>query len=134
GEVAPGVFIVHLPLPMRPSIVNVYLLHSRDEWALVDTGMNTAESIAAFQAALKQVGCAPDKISKLICTHHHPDHFGTSKTYKELTGAEVYLNEREYESSLSYGPQQRSQSAIQFFLQHGIPLHRFVKVPSPGEF
>lgn len=133
-EVSPGVFIVHLPLPMRPTIVNVYLLHSRDEWALVDTGVNTSESIAAFQAALRQVGCAPDKISKLISTHHHPDHFGTSKTYKELTGARVYLNRREYESSQAYAPRQRSDAAIRFFLQHGIPLQRFVNVPSPGEF
>jgi glyoxylase-like metal-dependent hydrolase (beta-lactamase superfamily II) len=133
-EVSPGVFLVHLPLPMRPTIVNVYLLHSRDEWALVDTGVNTPDSIAAFQAALKEVGCAPDTIRKVICTHHHPDHFGTSKTYKELTGAEVYLNRREYESSQAYGPRQRSDAAIQFFLQHGIPLHRFVNMPSPGEF
>jgi glyoxylase-like metal-dependent hydrolase (beta-lactamase superfamily II) len=133
-EVSPGVFIVHLPLPMRPTIVNVYLLHSRDEWALVDTGVNTADSIATFETVLRQVGCAPEKIRKLICTHHHPDHFGTSKTYKERTGAAVYLNRREFESSKAYAPQQRSDAAIQFFLQHGIPLHRFVKVPSPAEF
>ena len=133
-EIAHGVVQVHLPLPMRPTIVNVYLLHSRGEWALVDTGVNTADSIATFEAALRQVGCAPEKVGKLICTHHHPDHFGTSKTFKELTGAAVYLNQREFESSKSYAPQQRSDAAIQFFLQHGIPLHRFVKVPSPAEF
>jgi len=133
-EVARGVFIVHLPLPMRPTIVNVYLLHSGDEWALVDTGVNTPDSIATFEAVLQQVGCAPNKIRKLICTHHHPDHFGASKTYKELTGADVYLNQREYESAQTYAPQERSEAAIRFFLQHGIPLHRFVKVPSPGEF
>src|SRR5262249_21264976 len=133
-EIFPGVFIVHLPLPMRPTIVNVYLLHSRDEWALVDTGVNTPDSITTLQSALKQVGCVPEKIRKLICTHHHPDHFGTSKTYKELTNADVYLNQREYEASRTYAPGRRSEAAIQFFLQHGIPLHRFVKVPSPGEF
>ena len=133
-EVYPGVFIIHLPLPMRPTIVNVTLLHSRDEWALVDTGVNTPESIATMQAALRQVGCPPDRISKLIGTHHHPDHFGTSKTYKALTGAAVYLHRLEHEASAQYAPHKRSDAAIQFFLQHGIPLHRFVKVPSPGEF
>jgi len=133
-EVAPGVFVVHLPLPMRPTIVNVTLLHSRKEWALVDTGVNTQDSIAALQAALRQVGCAPDMITKIICTHHHPDHFGSSKTYKEMTGAAVYLNQREFEASKSYAPSTRSDEAIRFFIQHGIPLHRYVKVPSPGEF
>ncbi|MFI5364095.1 MAG: MBL fold metallo-hydrolase [Candidatus Binatia bacterium] len=133
-EVYPGVFVIHLPLPMRPTIVNVTLLHSRDEWALIDTGVNTADSTAALLAALKEVGCTPDKIRKLICTHHHPDHFGSSKAYKELTGAEVYLNEREYAASKNYAPQGRSEESLRFFLQHGIPLQRFVKVPSPGEF
>jgi glyoxylase-like metal-dependent hydrolase (beta-lactamase superfamily II) len=133
-EVSPGIFVIHLPLPMRPTIVNVTLLHSRDEWALVDTGVNTSDNMAAFQSALQQVGCPPEKISKLISTHHHPDHFGSSKAYKELTGAAVYLNPLEFEASKHYAPKGRSPEAIQFFLQHGIPLHRFVKVPSPGEF
>ena len=33
-EVAPEVYQVYLPLPMRPSIVNVYLLRSSWEWVL----------------------------------------------------------------------------------------------------
>ena len=51
-EVVPGIFLVHLPLPMKPTIVNVYLLHSGDEWALIDTGMNSADSIATFKDVL----------------------------------------------------------------------------------
>lgn len=133
-EVSPGVFVVHLPLPMRPTIVNVTLLHSGNEWALVDTGIHTQDSIAAFESALQQVGCAPEQISKLLCTHHHPDHFGTSKKYKELTHAEVYLHRLEYEASTHYAPQRRSEEALRFFAQHGIPVQQFVHVPSPGEF
>lgn len=133
-EVSPGVFVVHLPLPMRPTIVNVTLLHSRDEWALVDTGVNSPESIATFEAALKQIGCAPERIRKLICTHHHPDHFGTSKTYKEMSGADVYMHQLEWEGSDSFVPHKRSDTAVQFFIQHGIPIKRFVQVPSPAEF
>ena len=133
-EVAPGVFMIHLPLPMRPTIVNVYLLHSGDEWALVDTGVNSSDSIATFEAVLAQVGCAPTKIRKLICTHHHPDHFGTSETYKRLSGADVYLNRLEYDASFSFAPRERNDSAVRFFRQHGIPLDRFVNIPSPAEF
>ncbi len=133
-EVSPGVFLVHLPLPMRPTIVNVYLLHSGDEWAVVDTGVNSADSIATFEAALKFAGCAPEHIRKVICTHHHPDHFGTSKTYKAFGGAEVYLHRREYESTQSFAPHERSADAVHFFIQHGMPFSRFVSVPSPGEF
>jgi len=133
-EVAAGVFVVHLPLPMRPTIVNVTLLHSGGEWALVDTGVNTPDSIATLQAALAQVGTTAEHLNKIICTHHHPDHFGAAQPYKELSGAAVYLNRREYEASMHYRPGVRADAAMQFFLQHGIPLHRFAKVPSPGEF
>jgi len=133
-EVLPGIFVAHLPLPMRPTIVNVTLLHSRNQWALVDTGINTPENIATFQDVLRQVGCRPEQIAKIICTHHHPDHFGTSRALKELTGAEVYLSRLEYEASMHYLPGRRSAEAMQFFLEHGVPLQRIVKVPSPGEF
>jgi len=133
-EILPGIFVVHLPLPMRPTIVNVTILHSRDEWALVDTGIRTPENIATFQEVLKQIGCRPEQISKIICTHHHPDHFGTSKIFKELTGAAVYLSRAEYEASTHYLPGRRSQEAVEFFQLHGVPLQRIVKVPSPGEF
>ena len=133
-EVWPGIFLVHLPLPMRPTIVNVYLLHSRDEWALVDTGVNSADSIATLEAALEQVGCRPDKIQKVICTHHHPDHFGASQAYKQRFGASVYLNRLENEVSHAFMRVRRSDEAVTFFIRNGLPIARFVQVPSPGEF
>jgi len=132
-EVVPGMFLVHLPLPMKPTIVNVYLLHGGDEWALIDTGMNSADSIATFTEALAQVGCAPEQLRKIICTHHHPDHFGTSKAYKELTGATLYLHRAEYERSHHFLPSDRPAEAVRFFLAHGIPLQRFANVPRPSD-
>jgi glyoxylase-like metal-dependent hydrolase (beta-lactamase superfamily II) len=119
---------------MRPSIVNVTVLHSAGEWALVDTGVNSDDSLAAMEAALAEIGCRPEDIGKIICTHHHPDHFGSSRRYKGLFGAKVYLHRKEFESSKSYAPGKRSEEAIAFFLRHGIPLKRFVHIPSPAQF
>jgi glyoxylase-like metal-dependent hydrolase (beta-lactamase superfamily II) len=133
-EVLPGIFVAHLPLPMRPTIVNVTLLHSHNEWALIDTGINTPENITTFQDVLTQIGCRPEQIGKIVCTHHHPDHFGTSKAFKALTGAAVYLSRAEYDASLHYLPGRRSPEVLQFFRQHGVPLPRIASVPSPGEF
>jgi glyoxylase-like metal-dependent hydrolase (beta-lactamase superfamily II) len=133
-EIVPGIFIVHLPLPMRPTIVNVHLVCSGDEWALIDTGVNSRESIAAFKESLALVGCAPEQIKKIICTHHHPDHFGTSKTYKELTGAVLYLHRAEYERSHTFAPAVRPAGAMEFFRTHGVPVDQFTYIPSPHEF
>ena len=132
-EVLPGIHLLHLPLPMKPTIVNVYLVDGGDEWALVDTGMSSADSIATFHDALAQLGITPERIRKIICTHHHPDHFGTSKAYKELTGATLYLHPAEYERSQGFLPSDRPAEAVRFFLAHGLPLARFVNVPRPSD-
>jgi glyoxylase-like metal-dependent hydrolase (beta-lactamase superfamily II) len=133
-EVCPGFHLLHLPLPMRPTIVNVYLVDGGSEWALIDTGMHTAESVAAFRAALVQIGCPPQSIRKIIGTHHHPDHFGTSRPYRELCHAEVFLHPLETERAAAFAPQSRNPQTARFFRRNGIPLDRFASIPSPGDF
>jgi glyoxylase-like metal-dependent hydrolase (beta-lactamase superfamily II) len=133
-EVADGVFVVHLPLPMRPTIVNVTLLRSGEEWALIDTGVNSDDSAQALQSAMEAVGCRPRQVRKIICTHHHPDHFGSSLKYRDAFGAEVSLHRKEFDSAKAYAPANRSDDAVSFFLRNGIPLQRFVHIPSPAQF
>ena len=134
-EVLPGFHLVHLPLPMRPTIVNVVLVDGGGgEWGLIDTGMHTAESKAAFRAALDAVGCPPERIRKILCTHHHPDHFGTSRPYRELCRAEVFLHPLEAERVTSFAPTSRSAETASFFRRNGVPLDRFAHIPTPGEF
>ena len=124
-EVAAEIYQIHMPLPMRPSIVNIHLVRDQDEWALFDTGMHTEESVATLKSAIEQVGCPPSAIRKLICTHHHADHFGTSRTYKEMTGAEVYLNPLEQQRVERMQSNLPSPEAMEFFRAHGLPLDEF---------
>lgn len=132
-EVRPGIYVLHLPLPMRPTIVNAYLLRSGDEWALVDTGMNTGDSVAAFRDMIDAIGCPPARIGKILCTHHHPDHYGASRALKDLTGAEVYLHPLEYERALAFAPDIHSEQARTFLLASGLPYARFADLPPPRE-
>ena len=133
-EVGNGIHEVFLPLPMRPSIVNVWLIDGGTEWALIDTGMSTPESHDAFREALNALRLEPTAIRKIVCTHHHPDHFGTSALLRDWCQAEVFLHRLEVERVKGFLPQPRSPEVIAFFLRHGIPLERFVHVPSPSEF
>lgn len=133
-EPSPGVFIVHLPLPMKPTIINVTLLHSAGEWALIDTGMHTEQSLGVLQEAMGEVGCSLSGLRQIIATHHHPDHFGASQAIRELTGARVLMHEQEYEASLHYKPTHRPEGVLAFFERHGLPMDRFANVPSPGEY
>ncbi|HZP41106.1 MAG TPA: MBL fold metallo-hydrolase [Candidatus Binatia bacterium] len=91
-EIADGVVQVFLPLPMKPTVVNVYLVRAGRTWTLVDTGMNTDDSVRAFRGALADLGIAPEAITRIVGTHHHLDHWGTSDPYRALTHAEVYLH------------------------------------------
>jgi glyoxylase-like metal-dependent hydrolase (beta-lactamase superfamily II) len=139
-EVFPGVFLLHLPLPMKPTIVNVYLVRgSRDarddiEWALVDTGIGSADSIAAFRECLDIAGCRPDQVGKIIVTHHHPDHFGCAQPLKDLTGADIYIHPAEWQRSEFFMPSERPQWVLDWFTAQGLPWERFGRIPRQRDF
>src|SRR5207253_498065 len=80
-----------------PTIVNVYLVRAGDGWTLVDTGMHTGDSRRAMEAALAEHGIAPTDVTRIVCTHHHIDHYGTSGPYRDLTHAQVLLHPLEAE-------------------------------------
>ena len=96
---ADGVVQVFLPLPFKPTIVNVYLVRAGSTWTLVDTGMHTGDSRRAMDAALAEQGIAPTDVTRIVCTHHHIDHYGTSGPYRDLTHAQVFLHPLEAEKA-----------------------------------
>ncbi|HEY2662855.1 MAG TPA: MBL fold metallo-hydrolase, partial [Candidatus Binataceae bacterium] len=56
-EVQKGIFEIFLPLPMRPTIINVYLIDcGGGNWTLIDTGMNTDDSRKTLEEAFQSVG------------------------------------------------------------------------------
>ena len=78
-EVAPGVLWMRLPLPMALNHVNCYALddtlHGGDGWTIVDTGFSTSKSADIWEALL--AGPLHGKpVTRVVCTHHHPDHVG----------------------------------------------------------
>ncbi len=123
-EVADGVVQVCLPLPMRPTIVNVWLVRGGDGWTLIDTGMHTGDSTSAMRAALDTIGIAPTDVRRIVCTHHHIDHYGTSGPFRELMHADVYLHPLEAERAAAAKDQGGEDQS--FLGRHGIP-------PAPPE-
>jgi len=127
-EVHPGIYEIFLPLPMRPTIINVYLIDCHGAWALVDTGMNTPDSVATLQDSLNQVGIRIEDLNLLIGTHHHVDHFGTSAVIKKRSNATTLLHQFETERvtrMLTMGPPAASPEAHEFFQTHGFPIDQY---------
>jgi glyoxylase-like metal-dependent hydrolase (beta-lactamase superfamily II) len=132
-EIADGVVQLFLPLPMRPTIINVYLVRAGNTWTLVDTGMHTEDSVRTFRAALDDIGIAPTDITRLVGTHHHVDHYGTSGPYRELTHAEVFLHPLEAERATSSGHTGMENQA--HLRRHGVPdVPEDQRQPSASKF
>lgn len=88
-EVAPGVLWMRLPLPMALDHVNVYAFDEGDSWTIVDTGFASKRSRSIWEKLLS--GPLSGKpVSRLIGTHHHPDHIGLAGWFIER-GAELCM-------------------------------------------
>ena len=87
-EVAEGVLWFRLPLPMKLDHVNVYALDEGDSWTVIDTGFASKKCKAIWQGMMDgPLGGKP--ISRVVVTHHHPDHIGLAGWLKSDFGAEL---------------------------------------------
>ena len=87
-EVAPGVLWCRLPLPMKLDHVNVYALDDGDGWTVIDTGFDTGKTRAIWQV-LMDGPLAGKPITRVVVTHHHPDHVGLAGWLQRDFGAEL---------------------------------------------
>lgn len=132
--VAPGVLWARIPLPYRLDHVNIYLIEDGDGWALIDTGLNTDECRAAWQTLLEGP-LAGYKISRVIVTHHHPDHIGLAGWLCEMFGAELLTSQTAYMSSrvISLAPHETaSRYYLDFYVNHGMDEESAAAVATRG--
>lgn len=88
-EVAPGVLWMRLPLPMALDHVNVYTLDDGDSWTIIDTGFASKRGRGIWQTLLNGP-LAGKPVSRVVVTHHHPDHVGLAGWFIE-NGAELCM-------------------------------------------
>ncbi|SDW27990.1 MBL fold metallo-hydrolase [Roseicitreum antarcticum] len=89
-QVAPGVLWARMPLPMALDHVNIYALDDGPGWTLVDTGFDTAPTRAAWKALLAGP-LAGKPVTRVIGTHHHPDHIGLAGWFQTDHGADLWM-------------------------------------------
>ena len=88
-EVAEGILWFRLPLPMALDHVNVYALDDGDSWTLIDTGIGSSKSRGIWENLLAGP-LAAKPVSRVLVTHHHPDHIGLAGWFQAEHGAELW--------------------------------------------
>ncbi len=94
-QAARGVLWLRLPLPMQLNHINVYAIEDGEGWTVIDTGIRTPDSVAGWEAALAgPLGGRP--VTRVICTHMHPDHIGLAGWLCERFDAPLLMTQLEY--------------------------------------
>lgn len=93
--VAPNLHWLRMPLAGSLRWINVWAFREPDGLSIVDTGIFSAPTIHAWQAALPEL-LPQGAIGRVVVTHMHPDHCGLAGWFSEQYGAQLWMSRLEY--------------------------------------
>ena len=147
-EIVPGVYWLSTFLPFRLRAVNLWLLRDAGCWTMIDSGFPLPEVRRQIEAVWDSV-LDGMPITRLVITHHHPDHVGNCRWVCERWGIVPMLTPRERrlaEELMSSRWEMRSRERIDFYRRHGLGQeaaaevnrslcqHRALFAPPPEKF
>ena len=94
-RIAPGVEWLRMPLPFALDHINLWLLEDGPGWTIIDAGYAIAETTARWERIFaERLGGLP--VTRIIVTHHHPDHIGLAGWLTERWQAPLWVSEKEW--------------------------------------
>ena len=119
---ARGVSCLPIPTPFAVGRVNCYLIED-DPLTLLDAGPNSATSLMALEAALREHGRSVEELERIVLTHQHIDHIGLVQILAERSGAEVCALDRLAPWLADYREQmeENDRFSAEIMLRNGIP-------------
>lgn len=97
-QLADDLFWFRFTLPFRLNHINLFALETTAGWLLLDCGLNAESNAAQWPAILAKLQ-AKKPIIGIIVSHHHADHVGYAGALAGITGAPIFMGEREYEET-----------------------------------
>lgn len=94
-EVAPGVAWMRMPLPLALNHINVWGLEDNNGWAVVDTGMRTNATLAAWRELFAKA-TERRPLTRIFVTHMHPDHIGIAGWLTRKFNCRLWMTRLEY--------------------------------------
>jgi len=95
-EVAEGMWWLRMPLPFKLDHINLWLLDDGDGWTIVDTGICRDEVKAAWEKIFAKHVTAAKPVTRVICTHFHPDHLGLAGWLVERFEVPLWMPREEW--------------------------------------
>lgn len=120
-RIADGVYWVRFPMPMSLDHINLWLLEDNDGWTVVDTCLNTSNARAYWETLFEDfMGGRP--VTRVICTHMHPDHVGLAGWLCERFACDLWMSRSEYlmcRSLVADTGRDAPEAALSFYRQAG---------------
>lgn len=120
-----GVHRLELPLAFIEAggPANVYAIENDDStWTFFDTGIGTQDAISALYAQASERGIDLKRISRIIISHGHLDHFGNAQLLAEESGAPVFIHPADLEKVCG---EQRFAARLEkhrsYYMKLGVP-------------
>ncbi len=117
-EHADKILRIELPVPFPVRTTNVYLVID-EPITLIDAGVRTDLSFQVLEDALRRFGYGFEDIRRILITHGHIDHYGQARRIALLSGAEIYIHEKEHRRIQSIG--QFRGNLVSVLIQNGTP-------------
>ena len=98
-EILPGIHWVRLPLPLKLDHVNVWVLEDGD--GLTDHRHRGGRTRGRRELLRQVRSTLPQRpLTRILVTHHHPDHCGLADRLVEENGAELLMSTLAHEAGL----------------------------------
>lgn len=133
-DVGHGICWARLGVPGSLGHVNVWILDDGDGVALVDTGLNLPATRLAWDALLAGP-LAGRGVTRLICTHFHPDHVGLAGWLAERFDVALWMSRSEWLMARAMTLDVRDvppPEAIRFWRAAGWGEERIARVAADG--
>ncbi len=120
-----GIYQIVIPTPFpQAGDVYSYLIRDKEGFFLIDAGIKTEEAREKFFSQLNSLGVSLKDIKKIFLTHGHVDHYGLAREIQEISGAEVFIHEKDWIKVHQTYYEVYEREAIKykdFFISNGIP-------------
>lgn len=112
-----GLQLVRHELPFRLNHVNCFIAEGKDGFTVMDTGLHNKKTVNKWNKEL-----AGKKVTNILISHYHPDHFGYAGGLQQEHDARVFMSEIDANAGLMAWQDHFLEKSDHHYALAGIPM------------